>query len=48
MNQRKKKLAALARLRKRAAFAPRGQKASNLAKLKAIVTDMLRKELRNV
>jgi hypothetical protein len=45
---RARKLAALARLRKRAAYAPRGQKRPALARLKAIVTDMLRKELCDV
>ena len=48
MTARRKKLAALARLRKRAAYAPKGQKRPALARLKAIVHDMLRKELRDV
>ena len=42
---RKRKLAALARLRKRAAYAPRGQKRPALAMLKKTVTEMLRKEM---
>ncbi len=45
---RRRKLAALSRLRKRAAFAPHGQRRERLKRIKAVVTDMLRKELRNV
>ena len=40
---RRRKLAALARLRKRVAFAPRGLKLARLAQLKKLITDMLRK-----
>lgn len=48
MSARRKKLAALARLRKRAAFAPKGSKTAALARLKALINDMLKRELKDV